>query len=57
MSEEQKKTVEEAIETVLGEEQEAAVEVEAELVEPEVVDEQAAEVNEVEELTKKLALS
>jgi len=56
MSEEQKKTVEEAIETVLGEEQEAAVEVEAELVEPEVVDEQAAEVNEVEELTKKLAL-
>ena len=56
MSEEQKKTVEEAIETVLGEEQEAAVEVEAELVEPEAVDEQAAEVNEIEALTKKLAL-
>ena len=57
MSEEQKKTVEEAIETVLGEEKEATVEVEAELVEPEVVDEETTEVDEVAELTTKLALA
>ena len=45
MSEEQKKTVEEAIDTVLGEEQEAAVETET------------VELDAVEELTKKLALA
>lgn len=59
MSEEQKVSVEEAIETVLGEEAEAAKEtVEAELLEPEVVEEQSAEeVNMIEELGKKLALA
>jgi len=54
MSEEQKVSVEEAIETVLGEEPEA-VQADAELVEPE---EQAeTEVDMVEELGKKLALA
>jgi molecular chaperone GrpE len=58
MSKEEKVSVEEAIETVLGEEQEAPVEVEAELVEPEVVEEQAEkEVNMIEELGKKLAIA
>jgi molecular chaperone GrpE len=58
MSEEQKVSVEEAIETVLGEDQEAAAEVEAELVEPEVVDQESEkEVNMIEELGKKLALA
>ncbi|MCP4322321.1 MAG: nucleotide exchange factor GrpE [Psychromonas sp.] len=54
MSEEQKVSVEEAIETVLGEEVEA---VEPELVEPEVVKETAEELNMIEELGKKLALT
>ena len=58
MSKEEKVSVEEAIETVLGEEQEAPVEVEAELVEPEVAEEQAEkEVNMIEELGKKLAIA
>ena len=62
MSEEQKVSVEEAIETVLGEEAEvvesAEATVEAELLDPEVVEEQSAkEVNMVEELGKKLALA
>ncbi len=61
MSEEQKVSVEEAIETVLGEEAEApeAVKtaVEPELVEPEVVEETAEELNMIEELGKKLALT
>ncbi|GLS89214.1 protein GrpE [Psychromonas marina] len=51
MSEEQKVSVEEAIETVLGEEQAAAVE--AELVEPEA----SEEINMIEELGTKLALA
>jgi len=57
MSEEQKVSVEEAIETVLGEDQQA-VEVEAELVEPEVSEEQAEkEMNMIEVLGTKLALA
>ncbi|MDA7746041.1 nucleotide exchange factor GrpE [Psychromonas sp.] len=53
MSEEQKKSVEEAIETVLGEDAvEQQVETVAEETEVEVVDEQALQ---IEELTKKLA--
>lgn len=51
MSEEQKVSVEEAIESVLGEEQETAVE--AELVEPEA----SEEMNMIEELGTKLALA
>jgi len=55
MSEEQKVSVEEAIETVLGEDQQA---VEAELVEPEASEEQAdKEINMIEELGTKLALA
>ena len=62
MSEEQKVSVEEAIETVLAEEANATVPeatVEAELLEPEVVDEEQStkEVNMIEELGKKLALA
>jgi len=61
MSEEQKVSVEEAIETVLGEEAEAPqATVEAELLEPEVVEEaeqSEKEVNMIEELGKKLALA
>ncbi|PKF62694.1 nucleotide exchange factor GrpE [Psychromonas sp. psych-6C06] len=62
MSEEQKVSVEEAIETVLGEEQETVTEtestVEAELVEPEEVEEPTEqEANMIEELGKKLALT
>jgi len=55
MSEEQKVSVEEAIETVLGEEQDT-VEVEAELVEPEVSEEQE-EKNLIEELSNKLTVA
>ena len=63
MSEEQKVSVEEAIESVLNEdvdasEVEAKDALEAELLEPETVEEQPAEeVNMVEELGKKLALA
>ncbi|PKG39394.1 nucleotide exchange factor GrpE [Psychromonas sp. Urea-02u-13] len=60
MSEEQKVSVEEAIETVLAEEANATAPeaVEAELLEPEVVEEESTkEVNMIEELGKKLALA
>lgn len=57
MSEEQKVSVEEAIETVLAEEANATAP-EAELLEPEVVEEESTkEVNMIEELGKKLALA
>jgi len=57
MSEEQKVSVEEAIETVLAEDQQP-VEVEAELVEPEASEEQAEkELNMIEVLGTKLALA
>jgi molecular chaperone GrpE len=59
MSEEQKVSVEEAIETVLGEETVAPeATIEPELVEPEIVEEQTSkEINMIEELGKKLALA
>ncbi|WP_413701564.1 nucleotide exchange factor GrpE [Psychromonas sp. KJ10-10] len=59
MSEEQKVSVEEAIETVLGEEKVSPeTVVEPEVLEPEVAEEQVnEEVNMIEELGKKLALA
>lgn len=58
MSEEQKVSVEEAIETVLGEDKVSPENVEPEVLEPEVAEEQVnEEVNMIEELGKKLALA